>query len=72
MHLMHIVRGTPALPAFPAISPAIFPVPAPASAPASTPAIPPAFRLPVLVGTCYATRPVIIVDTSGHVLLGSY
>jgi hypothetical protein len=62
--LTRIVRGTPALPAFPAIFPA--------STPASAPAIPPAFRPPVLVGTCYATRPVIIVDTSGHVLLGSY
>jgi hypothetical protein len=30
------------------------------------------FRPPVLVGTCCATKPVIIVDTSGHVLLGSY
>jgi hypothetical protein len=58
------VRGTPALPAFLAIFPA--------SAPASAPAIPPAFRPPVLVGTCYVTRPVIIVDTSGHVLLGGY
>jgi hypothetical protein len=34
--------------------------------------MPPTFRPPVLVGTCYVTRPVIIVDTSGHVLLGSY
>ncbi|KAJ7876066.1 hypothetical protein B0H14DRAFT_2342850 [Mycena olivaceomarginata] len=56
------VRGTPALPAFPAS----------ALAPASIPAIPPAFRPSVLVGMCYATRPVIIVDTSGYVLLGSY
>jgi hypothetical protein len=29
-------------------------------------------HLSALAGTCYATRPVIIVDTSGHVLLGSY
>jgi hypothetical protein len=34
--------------------------------------MPPTFCPPVLVGTCYATRPMIIVDTSGHVLLGSY
>ncbi|KAJ7840718.1 hypothetical protein B0H14DRAFT_3457923 [Mycena olivaceomarginata] len=59
------VRGTPALPAFPAISPAIFP----ASAPASAPAIPPAFRPPVLVGTCYAIRPVIIASPSVGILI---
>jgi hypothetical protein len=34
--------------------------------------MPPAFRLPILAGMCYATRPVITVDTSRHMLLGSY
>jgi hypothetical protein len=33
---------------------------------------PPTLHPPVLVGACYVTRPMIIVDTSGHVLLGSY
>jgi hypothetical protein len=29
-------------------------------------------HLSALIGTCCAIRPAIIVDTSGHVLLGSY
>jgi hypothetical protein len=29
-------------------------------------------HLSALAGTCYAIRPGITVDTSGHVLLGSY